>query len=317
MRRITWLRLIQVGVTVLLIVLLIRQVQWPDIAAVLQRTRWELAALSMVPVLLSHLLNVKRWQVLLYNKVVTWQRLLVIYGAGLFANNFLPTGIGGDGVRAAVLGRDVPIVRAAFSVGLDRAIGLFSYTALFEIGWLISPLPGLTSERVTCSTTQIALIVIGVLGLAIVLTIGALRLSVRLRQHVLDWRERWTKYRGTQSVRRWLIVLSAAYVLAALSNLLLAVAYWSIFHALGLNLGFDAAIWLVLASSLSLLLPITVNGLGVMESAFVLVLARYAVSATDAVAAALSVRALMIGFSLLGGLVSLLWRPRLSNYSVD
>jgi uncharacterized protein (TIRG00374 family) len=308
-RRSIWLRALQIGVTLALIVVLIKQIRWADLTALAARAQWGLAALSAAPVVTGHILNVKRWQGLIRDATLRYDRLVVYYGAGLFANNFLPTGLGGDGVRAALLGRDVSIGRAAFSVGLDRSIGLASYTALLAIGWIIKPLPGLTLDRVAVGAAQVTAILLGLTLLALGVGVLAVRTSPRVRRRVSDARQGWALYRGSLAVRRWLIVLSVAYGLSALSNLLLAVAHWLILSAFGLNLGFDAAVWLVLIGSLSLLLPIAINGLGVMESVYVLVLARYGVAAIDALAVALSIRALMIGFSLLGGVLSLIWKP--------
>jgi len=66
-----------------------------------------------------------------------------------------------------------------------------------------------------------------------------------------------------------------------------------------------AAIWLVLAGSLSMLLPISINSLGVLESVFIVVLAAYAVPAPTALAVALLARALSTLYSLAGGALSL------------
>jgi uncharacterized protein (TIRG00374 family) len=308
-RRSLWLRGLQIGLTLVLLIVLLRQIQWAALAMVFARAQWGLAVLSIAPVAISHLLNVKRWQGLIRDAALRFDRLLIYYGAGLFANNFLPTGLGGDGVRAALLGRDVSIGRAAFTVGLDRSIGLASYTALFAIGWIIKPLPGLTLNLVTFGAAQVTVILLGLGVLVVSISALAVRTSPRVRRRVSDARQRWATYGGSLVARRWLMVLGVAYGLSALSKLLLAVAHWLILTAFGLNLGFDAAVWLVLIGSLSLLLPIAINGLGVMESVYVLVLGRYGVAVSDALAVALIIRALMIGFSLLGGGVSLIWKP--------
>jgi len=305
-----WLRGLQIGVTLALIVVLVQKIQWADLTALIARAQWVLVMLSTIPVALSHLLNVRRWQGLIGDAALRFDRLLVYYSAGLFANNFLPTGIGGDGVRAALLGRDVSIGRAAFAVGLDRMSGLVSYTALFAIGWIIGPLPGLTLNRVTLGAAQVMALVIGVGVLALGIGGVVVRWSARVRQRMNEIRQGWALYRDSLAARRWLNRLGLAYGLSVVSNLLLAVTHWLILSAFGLKVGFDSAIWLFLIGSLSLLLPIAINGLGVMESAYVLVLARYGMAASDALAVALSMRALMIGFSLLGGGLSLIWKPQ-------
>lgn len=100
-------------------------------------------------------------------------------------------------------------------------------------------------------------------------------------------------------------MLLKTYVLSVFSNLSLIAAHWAVLQALGSALSPGAAIWLVIIGSLSLLVPISINGLGVLESVFVVVLAAYSVSAPVALASALLIRALGVLFCLLGGLISL------------
>jgi uncharacterized membrane protein YbhN (UPF0104 family) len=95
------------------------------------------------------------------------------------------------------------------------------------------------------------------------------------------------------------------YLLSVLSALCLVLTHSCALLAFDLHISAGAAIWLVVIGSLSLLVPITVNGFGIMESIYILVLSSYQVSAPSALSVALCIRALMIAFSLLGGLLSL------------
>ena len=85
----------------------------------------------------------------------------------------------------------------------------------------------------------------------------------------------------------------------------LVLANWVAFAAFRLDISLGAAVWVVVIVSLALLLPIAVNGLGLMEATYVVLLAQYDVSASAALGVALLMRVLMLFFSLVGGLVSL------------
>src|SRR5208283_4934305 len=85
---------------------------------------WKLVLLSVALLLICHLINVSRWQYLMQQKSLLYMKLLAFYGIGLFSNNFLPTGIGGDGVRTILTSRYVSLPEAIIFVGLDRIIGL-------------------------------------------------------------------------------------------------------------------------------------------------------------------------------------------------
>jgi hypothetical protein len=84
-------------------------------------------------------------------------------------------------------------------------------------------------------------------------------------------------------------------------------------QAVGINVTSAAAIWLVLAVTLSLLFPLAVNGLGVREAAYVTVLHAYGVAATPALLAALLTRLVAVLFGLTGGAGWLLGRNTTTN----
>jgi glycosyltransferase 2 family protein len=306
-----WLRLIQVTVTVGLALWLLRKVEWSAVQPLLADLQWRLVLFAIGALLCSHLLNIARWRYLLQEPSVGFYTLLVLYGAGLFANNFLPSGIGGDGVRAALLARSTSIRRATLSVGVDRLIGLVALSVLFGIGiWLGVPHYLLASyNRLLAIATDrslpwyLAAIVFG----AGVCAVGWRRLpQVRTRLLQLT---RLDKLSSTVAypTRRLLILLSAAYLYSVMSHLLLVAAYWLALGSLNIDVSLGTVVWLLLSVSISLLAPITVNGLGLQESIFIMVLGGYGVAPTQALAAALLIRLLGLFFSVLGGLLMLFW----------
>src|SRR5215471_1110572 len=128
--------MMQLIITVGLMAWLLSQVQWSSIQLLLTNARWHLFVFSVGALFINHLINVARCRYLLDQRQIGYTTLLSLYGAGLFSNNFLPTGIGGEGVRVALLNRHVPLGRAMFSVVLDRGIGLIALSALFAFGLL-------------------------------------------------------------------------------------------------------------------------------------------------------------------------------------
>jgi glycosyltransferase 2 family protein len=112
---------------------------------------------------------------------------------------------------------------------------------------------------------------------------------------------------------QWYHLLPVGYLLSFISHLSLVVVHWLLFWALGLEVSLGAAIWLVLLAAVSSLLPITVNGLGLQESIYVVVLGYYGASAPAALGIGLLIRMLMLICSLFGGVLFLGWqvpRPR-------
>ncbi|PLS80276.1 MAG: hypothetical protein CYG59_08860 [Chloroflexi bacterium] len=300
--------LLQSIVTITFIGILLHNVKWNELQLLISHIHWHFFILGVIFVLLSHLINVARWQYLLQNQSITFKRLLILYGAGLFSNNFLPTGIGGDGVRITLLSRYVSLRQAIFSVGLDRVLGLFAITAFVPLGlWYGLPhgvrfmsMPWHASRQ----AVDIVLLIVAVAFMIITFTLKGPRI--------------WTNFvfsrlsgitnliTGFGHIGRPLFQsLCAGYILSVISQIGIVVAHVFAFRALGIAISSGAAVWLVLFASLALVLPITINGFGLMESVYVTILSAYGVPTAHALSVALLIRFLMILFSLLGGLLSL------------
>jgi uncharacterized membrane protein YbhN (UPF0104 family) len=310
----SWLHVAQVIITIGLIAALLRSVDWAALLPLLGKTRWELVLLSIGVILAVHLINVTRWRYLLQNQAISYGRLLICYSAGLFSNNFLPTGIGGDGVRAALLRRNLPLSHAVFSVGIDRSIGLLALTALLIPGLWYGLPPGMELCRwpaIVASEHQglLWLVVVSasvVAGLGLVawrvlpkVREGAESLLMRARR-LVDGR----RYLGGD----WHRLILGSYMISVVSHGCLIGAHLLLFQSLHIQVPPNAAIWLVLFSAVSLLLPITVNGLGLQESIYVVVLGYYGVSAPAALGVGLLLRMMILLFSLLGGALVLSWQ---------
>ena len=90
--------------------------------------------------LISVVIIAYRWQILLVAKQVPMaiRRAISLYFIGNFFNNFLPTSIGGDAVRAYSAGADMDNRMDAFaSVFIERFIGLFAIVFLALLGLLL------------------------------------------------------------------------------------------------------------------------------------------------------------------------------------
>ncbi len=115
------LRLAGTILAIVLIVVLVREGGWDDVLAALRQMPLTRILLSLLLVLLSRFFVSTRWYILLRsgNVKISFSRSLALTFTGLFANNFLPTTIGGDVVRLA----------GAMQLGYDRAVCLASIAA--------------------------------------------------------------------------------------------------------------------------------------------------------------------------------------------
>ena len=120
------LRLVGTIVATVLVFLLIQQEGWGEIIGALKQISLVSFLLALASLLISRLFVIARWQVLLQSGGVKipFSRSAELTLMGLFANNFLPTTVGGDVVRLAGI----------MQMGFDRAISLASIAADRLIG---------------------------------------------------------------------------------------------------------------------------------------------------------------------------------------
>ncbi len=125
--------IIQITISATLLALILRQVHWAEVWDALRRIDLVWLAVAWGLFLLGVVVRAARWQILLdalgvhrpLHELTTW------YFVGSFFNVILPTGFGGDAVRAAELSQDTgrpgPVVN---SVIVDRYLGIMVLLAM-------------------------------------------------------------------------------------------------------------------------------------------------------------------------------------------
>lgn len=138
----SWIRLAGTLLAAVLVVYLLVK-QWGEVAQALQRIPAGLFLLTFALMLVSRLAVIGRWHILLKaaRVPVTVKQTAWITFAGLFANNFLPTTIGGDVARLAgtmLLGFDRAVCLASLFV--DRLVGMAGMVMILPFGlpWILN-----------------------------------------------------------------------------------------------------------------------------------------------------------------------------------
>lgn len=131
------LRVLGTLVALALVVYLITQQGWQEILDAITRIELWRFLVAILLTLISRVAVARRWHVLLRSGGVNaaWTQSLRITFAGLFANNFLPTTVGGDVARMAgalQVGFDATV--SAASLVVDRLIGLLGFAFTLPIG---------------------------------------------------------------------------------------------------------------------------------------------------------------------------------------
>src|SRR5687767_12260467 len=109
----------RVAVTASLLAVLALTIDWSGVAERHREGRWAWFAVAVAALLCGLVAGAWRWYRLLAAAGVQtgWRAALRAYMVGSFANNFLPTGFGGDAVRAVLVASGGPhLARAASTV---------------------------------------------------------------------------------------------------------------------------------------------------------------------------------------------------------
>lgn len=272
------------------------------VGAALAAADWRLIGIAVLLVLADRALMAYRWVGLLC--IVPAPRrppladLMRIFFVSTFVGTFLPASVGGDAVRAyAVSKLNVGGGDAIASVLMDRMLGVASLLLMAAAGLLIArdlaSNPAIVAALVaTAALCVLTLVVIFSSGAAAVLARIVARLPAAARELAT---------RVLESVRRY-----AAHhrplgqVFAGSIGVQVLRIVQAIFLGLGLGISAPASAYFAFVPLILLvmLLPVTVNGIGTSQAAFVWFFGRAGVSPADAFA--LSV--LFVALGIVGNL---------------
>jgi glycosyltransferase 2 family protein len=237
--------------------------------------------------------------------------LFRLYFVGTFFNAFLPTGIGGDAYKAVRLGKDKESMAPAFaSVFLDRFAGVVGMAAIGLVSSAYLLAAGQADARGGYAVPLIALLMSGgIIGIAFTLLWGGERLlgKGRLVKHEgIGGRVR-RAMRSIHSAARHPDAAARGYLFGVVFQGLVMTYHILIGRALGIT-GVPLMTFasIMVLSSLATMIPLSINGLGFREGAYIWALGRYGILHDQALAFALLILAMLLLSSLAGGIVYVL-----------
>jgi len=311
------LTLLKVGVTLLGLYAVVRNLDARAILAVIRQVEPAWIAVGAVLIALSLVVRAYRWHIVLHGvgSAIRFSRLVELYLVGSFFNAFLPSGLGGDVVRAAEAAQDVDSSVAVSTVLVDRLTGLM---ALFAMALCVLPFRP-PDFSVGLAWTIGGICLVGLLvGLALV--DGRLvRLLTRFLPQALRQAGGGFIDRLALAIERcgWR-ALAGALLVSLLFNLI-QIAWWAATgRALGLTIPFTYYLLVVPVMSLAVLVP-SIGGLGVRENLAPALFAGAGIRPEQAVALTLLVFGLERVASLFGAPVYLasIMRPRRAKEEAD
>ncbi|MGP1272579.1 MAG: lysylphosphatidylglycerol synthase transmembrane domain-containing protein [Phycisphaerales bacterium] len=234
----------------------------------------------------------------------------------IFFNQLLPSTIGGDIARMYEAWRaGAPKAIAVSSLLIDRVIGIFAL-ALLAVGAV--PFVRAEFERPELVFGLVGVIAFGVTGV-LAMVFAPVPAVLRLFRAIYGmlpgaaskiFRKLDTAcegYRGNVPAFALALLFSFAIQL----NVVLM--HWLIAVALDIPVGYDQLMFVVPIALIVMLAPISINGIGLREGIFAVLLAAYGVAQAEAVALALLSYAVFLVHGMLGGVVFALRGVRLKQ----
>lgn len=305
-------KILRVGVSIGLILLLVWIVDLGRLTAVLGRADVPLLAFAVLMALADRAMMIGKWYPLLevQGLDISLAHAARAYLAASFASLFLPSSVGADVVRSFALGGER---RATLEVGasivVERTLGLSASVILCTSVLLLA----------LSQAFPLAFLLPWILAIGAAL-VGATFLMLRpgRASWLLRYREqRWFQLghrfaRACALYRHHLGTLVVVAVLSLVEQAFPIVVLWILVHALDLEVSLFA---LFVAVPLALFvgrLPIAIAGIGVIEGALVYLLGAFGVPPAEALSLALAGRFVELVALLPGGLFwsSLVWTRR-------
>lgn len=283
---------LKIIVAIVLYASILKNVDWSSIPGAIEQTNLQLICSVILLMALNTLMCAYKWKLLLMAQGIHFRfsELSKWYFSTFFFNNFFPSTLGGDGYRLIkTMNNPHSKTGAAMAIVMERAMGAFALLFLGFTG-------GIFSYIQFHDDVSLASIIIGFSGMCIILGCYALL-------NVKDWVPEKVKQLLSQKIytNQTLPVL----LLSILYQLLIVVSRLLLVYSIGQSLSFSAITVTTVISSIVALIPITLNGLGLMDGSFIFLLTYYGINYEHAVIVMLLIRLIQIPFSLLGGILHL------------
>ena len=305
------LQLMKIVISAGLLVFLLTKISPERLLPVLHRIEWPYLLLAFSIFFSSVLLGSYQWHQLLGAGGIdlTFAKTFRLYFVGLFFNNFLPANIGGDAVKIYDVSRIGNDPYQVFAITLlDRIIGITGLCLLAVAGSIIligrggiEELPIYLIVFISCIAPVFALVL-------------NRRISGQIKKMftMITWwglGERFgSVFEHLGEFRRLRVLLGRLTLLALAVQLLRVCTHVAVARALGVAMTPDRLLYFFVfipLLGLLMVLPISINGLGVREGTGVLLFARIGLLEEEALLMEFMTYVVMVTVSLLGGVIFL------------
>lgn len=263
--------------------------------------------LSFITLIIGKILTSYRWQILLKAQDIDipLRFLIASVFVGQFFNSFLPTTVGGDAMRAYdTAAQSKESTKSVMSVFADRLIGVFALVILALFALIVGYLSG---QDVSFYVIPV-LLVFFLCSIVLLLIINSRLVGIldRVLQYLrlpklaakLD-----EAYQSIDILKDEPRILLIAFLVSLLLQVNVILFYYFIGVSLDLGVSFLYFSMIVPVALVVLLVPFSINGIGIREGIFVYLLTELGVQTKDAIALSWISFGLMLTQGIIGGVI--------------
>jgi glycosyltransferase 2 family protein len=252
---------------------------------------WFIAALGLTVV--AVVVGGIRWWIFLEGAEidVSRRRAIRAFAASLVLNSVLPTSVGGDAVRAWLVGKESGrLLGAAAATVVDKATAL---ACLFLVGWATLAIDaGSVPNSVIGVFAWVTIGGLGVVAVGALAAAGVRPVLHRLpRRLALMIREVWATLRVWAASKK---LVASVLGLGVTYQVLAVLALVLVGKTIGIELSFALASVSAAIVLVATLIPVSIGGLGVREGGFVLLLGQADIDGAKATTLSLLAAALIV-----------------------
>jgi len=291
--------------TIIFCTIIVWKADWYNIWQAFRNSNPYLLLVVFVCSILCVTISTYKWQKLLFIHGIrlSFNKLHRYYFIAMFFNNFLPTNIGGDSYRIYKTWSIAPSRTGAFiAVITERITGIWVLLLMGFIGCVIILS---SAEMLSFPLEMVAgifvLLLIVPIGFIIVSKTAARKLLVKINvpDKIQKAFEHIEEYGRHPLITMQVMLISLFFHLFTLGWMMI------LLHAVGTNFSITALAITIAISNIIAVLPLSINGIGLLDGSFIYVAGRFGLTYEYALMFMLLFRAMNILISFAGSLIYL------------
>lgn len=289
-------------VTATLIFYLIYQIDFEEALNILRKSNPIYILLSFFLINLGIFISSYKWYLLLRGKGIEYSylRLNTAYYIGSFFNNFLPSIIGGDFIKSKLISKKEDFHLIMSSTIVERYLGVLATLVFVFVSYFIV----LSRVNFPIEAMIIAILIsFAAIAFPIILIYGSRLSNVKKLIQYLPKNTYKVLEKYFIALKEFKKNILIGFCLSIVFHLVRLLIYYTVCMFLSVEVDIFFLAFAMSVNTIILMFPISINGIGVRESVFVVILGQIGVNPTKSALVGFSVYTLVLISSLVGGIL--------------